>query len=70
VLHGLVDDVADWSYSNYLEWIGEREGTLIDRCFVQAHFPQPGSYRRFVADYLADRRLPEGLAAHLREWEA
>jgi putative transposase len=69
VLHGLADDVADWPYSNCLEWIGEREGSLVDRDLVRAHFPQPGSYKRFVAEYLAHRRLPEKLAAHLREWE-
>ena len=70
VLHGLVDDLADWPYSNYLEWIGEREGTLVDHDFVRTHLPQPQSYHAFVADYLADRRLPDELAAHLRDWEA
>ena len=69
VIHGLVEDVADWPYSNYLEWIGEREGTLLDREFVRAHFPTPDSYREFVADYLAQRRLPEELEAYLRIWE-
>jgi hypothetical protein len=70
VLHGLVDDVADWPYSNYLEWIGEREGTLVDGDFVQAHFRQPQSYKAFITEYLAHRRLPHELAAHLRGWEA
>jgi len=37
VIHDLVDGVADWPYSNYLEWTGEREGTLVDRDFVRAH---------------------------------
>jgi len=65
-----VDGVADWPYSNYLEWIGEREGSLVDRDFVQVHFPQPQSYKAFVAEYLAHRRLPDALTAHLRDWEA
>ena len=69
VIHGLVDDVADWPYSNYLEWIGERAGTLVDRDFVRAHFPTPDSYRAFVAEYLTQRRLPEELEAYLRAWE-
>jgi len=70
VLRGLADDVADWPYSNYPEWIGEREGTLVDGDSVQAHFPEPQIYETFVAEYLATRRLPEELAAHLRGWEA
>jgi hypothetical protein len=69
VIHGLVGDVADWPYSNYLEWIGEREVTLVDRDFVRAHFPTPNAYRESVAGYLKDRSLPEALAVYLRAWE-
>ena len=69
VIHGLVADVADWPYSNYLEWIGEREGTLVDRDFVRTHFPTANSYREFVSAYLADRRLPKELETYLRAWE-
>jgi len=65
VLHGLVDHIADWPYSNYPEWIGERDGTLLDRHFVRAHFPTPRHYQEFVAEYLASRRLPEAVTAHL-----
>lgn len=67
VIHGIVDDIADWPYANYLEWVGERPGTLIDRDFVEAHFPSAGAYRAFVADYIATRRLPAGLD-YLMEW--
>jgi hypothetical protein len=69
VIHGLVDDVADWPYSNYLEWIGEREGTLVDRDFVRAYYPRANDYREFVAQYIAERRLPDELAALLQGWE-
>ena len=65
----LVSDVGDWPYSNYLEWIGEREGTLMDREFVRAHFPSPERYKEFVSDYLAHRRLPEELESYLDDWE-
>ena len=37
VKDGLVADPADWPYSNYREWVGERDGTLVDRAFVRAH---------------------------------
>jgi putative transposase len=69
VIHGLVDQVGDWPYSNYLEWTGERDGTLVDREFVHAHFPVKGQYRAFVAEWLSDRRLPDTLATYLRAWE-
>ena len=31
VKDGLVTDPADWVYSNYLEWLGQRDGMLVDR---------------------------------------
>jgi hypothetical protein len=69
IVHGLVDEIADWPYSSYLEWVGEREGTLVDREFVRAYFPAGGQYQAFVAEWLADRRLPQTLAGYLRAWE-
>lgn len=64
--HGLVDDLEDWSYSNYLEWVGLRNGKLVDRAFVVDFFPELGQYRAFVMDYLVDRNvLPEGLDRYL-----
>ncbi len=41
VKHGQVADLMEWPYSNYLEWIGERNGTLVDRDFVREHFASP-----------------------------
>jgi len=68
VKDGLVDDVADWPYSNHLEWVGERSGTLVDRAFVEAHFGTPERYRAFVQDYLRERKLSDALA-YLKEFE-
>ena len=65
VKHGLVDHPADWPYSNYLEWIGERNGTLFDQSFVETHFPQTEEYRKFVLNYLRTRDLPEDLRRYL-----
>ena len=69
VKHGLVPDLAEWPYSNYLEWIGERNGTLVDHDFVRAHFPSASDYRDFVRDYLIERKLPSGLESYLDAWE-
>ena len=62
-------DIAEWPYSNYPEWIGERNGSLVDRGFMRAHFQTSDSYREFVLAYLMDRRLPKELEAYLRAWE-
>lgn len=69
VKHGLVVDLAEWSYSNYLEWISERNGTLVDHDFVREHFASPQNYRDFVLDYLIERKLPKDLEAYLSVWE-
>jgi len=66
----LVDGLEDWPYSNYLEWVGARPGTLVDREFVQTHFPTPAVYKAFVLDYLRTRDLPEEIRGYLEEWEA
>ena len=55
VKHSIVDDLRDWPYSNYLEWIEERPGTLVDRAFVQAYYPTADAYREDVQAYLQSR---------------
>ena len=69
VKHGLVTDLAEWPYSNYLEWIGERNGALVDRDFVRKYFASPQSYQEFVLDYLIERKLPKELETYLSVWE-
>jgi hypothetical protein len=51
-------DPADWPYSNYLDWIGERDGALLDRRFVREQFTDGADYKAFVRDYLRSRTLP------------
>jgi putative transposase len=66
VLHGLSDDPAMWEYSNYLEWVGQRPGALVDRTFVSEYFDSPSAYERFVTEYLRERKLPQPLAEYLQ----
>jgi putative transposase len=47
---GLVVRPVDWAYSNYREWIGVRDGVLIDKVFVREHFSSPDEYVKFVYD--------------------
>ncbi len=69
VKHGLVADSADWPYSNYLDWIGERRGTLVDHDFIQNQFGGAGEYRRFVQEYLQSRLLPDEVWKSIEELE-
>jgi REP element-mobilizing transposase RayT len=61
VLHGIVPYVIGWPYSNYLEWTGERTGTLVDHSFVKAYYPDPADYAATVADYLAEHAVASDL---------
>jgi REP element-mobilizing transposase RayT len=66
VKHGFVEQVALWPYSNYPEWVGAREGSLVDRPFVEGLFATGAAYAAFVQDYvegLSD--LPRGTRAYL-----
>jgi REP element-mobilizing transposase RayT len=65
VKDGLVADLADWPYSNYLEWIGQRNGSLYDPEFVQMNFSSPDEYRAFVFADLHGRDLPEEITRYL-----
>jgi REP element-mobilizing transposase RayT len=62
---GLVADISQWQYSNYLEWIGERDGKLVDKAFVQDNFDTPDEYRKFVLEYLRTRQLPDDVQRYL-----
>jgi REP element-mobilizing transposase RayT len=69
VKDGIVADPADWPYSNYLEWIGERDGTLLDREFIKTQFEDAGEYRKFLFEYLKSRQLPDDVRKFLEDIE-
>ncbi len=60
---------GDWPYSNYLEWIGEREGTLVDRGFIENQFSNAEEYRKFLFQYLDSRRLPDEVQGYINDME-
>ena len=66
---GLVALPEDWEYSNYLEWIGSRAGTLVNLEFIQEHFGIPADYKSLVVDYLRTLGLPEDVHKYLQELE-
>ena len=47
---GLVAKPEDWLYSNYRDWIGLRDGLLVDKVFVQDQFSSKEEYVKFVND--------------------
>ncbi len=62
---GLVSQPQEWPYSNYLEWVGQRAGTLKDEAFIHSLFPTPEMYRRFVADYQDEVRAREHIQKYV-----
>ena len=70
VRHAIASDLELWPYSNYLEWIGKRNGTLIDRSFVQANFGSAANYEKYVQSLLTGQvRLPQALQSYLDQLE-
>ena len=53
--------LEDWPYSNYMEWVGLRNGTLVDHNFIRDMFESREQYIHFVQDYLLTRQLPDVL---------
>lgn len=48
---GLVADAKDWPYSNYLEWIGKRNGKLFNPEFRNEYFNSPQEYRSSIEEH-------------------
>jgi putative transposase len=69
VKDGLVPLPEDWIYSNYLEWLGQRDGTLIDREFIQEHFGSPAEYQELIMQYVKTRYLPEDVKKYIQAFE-
>jgi len=65
VKDGLVHKLEEWPFSNYLDWIGERQGTLLDSDFNERLFYSTAEYQEFVQDFLMMRGLPAELDEYL-----
>jgi putative transposase len=62
---GIVIAPEQWHYSNYLEFIGKRDGTLVDREFVKENFGSPEEYQKFVMDYVPPEKTQKELRHYL-----
>lgn len=55
-----------WPYSNYLDWMGLRNGELVDRMFIQTFFPDLEQYKSMLFNYLAGKLyLPPAIINYL-----
>ena len=59
VKDGLAAAPEMWDYSNYLEWLGLRNGTLVNREFIRENFGTGEEYKKFVVEYIQNRRVDE-----------
>ncbi|MBN1480284.1 transposase [candidate division KSB1 bacterium] len=65
----LVDNLLEWCYSNYLEYIHERAGGIFDENFLKKHFPTDKDYIKFVMDEEAVKKQNEKYADLLIDYE-
>ena len=69
VKDGLVELPEDWEFSNYVEWMNLREGTLVNRDFIIDNFGTPEAYKTLVMEYIQTRYLPEDVKEYLQKLE-
>lgn len=69
VRHGIAADLMLWPYSNYLEWIEQRNGAPVDQSFIRAHFGAAEQYRQFVLEELTVQQLPAKPSPYLQAFE-
>ncbi len=64
---GLVEKIEDWEFSNYPEWVGKRNGTLVDLKFRDRHFKDANNYESYVKDHISIKQAIKGLTKYLLE---
>jgi hypothetical protein len=57
VIGNIVENLEDWPYSNYLEWMDLRQGTMVDKEFITQQFNNPEIYYNFINAYLQNPAL-------------
>jgi putative transposase len=62
---GIVKQPEQWPYSNYLEFLGQRKGTLIDDEFIKVNFGSPEAYQSFVINYVPPEKTQRELRHYL-----
>jgi putative transposase len=63
----LVDSPDQWEFSNYLEWIDERQCMLKNAESISTYFANPQDYKRFVIEYKTEEWLKKKLQHYILE---
>ncbi len=56
VKDGIVHQLDAWPFSNYLDWVGKRQGKLVDQRFVQEYFGSATHYDVSLNAFIQQRR--------------
>lgn len=70
VKDGLVSVPEHWEFSNDQEWMGLRDGTLVNRAFIAENFGSPAEYQGMISRYIKTRSTSDDFREHGREFEA
>lgn len=68
VKDGIIRQLDAWPFSNYLEWIGKRDGKLVDHDFVHTYFGGATQYATAMEEFIRTRRYLDKDFNHL-EWD-
>ncbi|MFQ5865353.1 MAG: transposase [bacterium] len=63
----LVRTPEEWPFSNYNDWVGKRNGKLIDANLIASYFKSPKEYERFVLESKIDEVNQRKLQTYLLE---
>lgn len=69
VKDGLTTDPADWPYSNYSNWLGQGDNSLVDHDFIREQFGSADHYKDFLYQYLKSYAMPKDVLEFLRDLE-
>ena len=58
-----------WDFSNYLEWLSLRNGTLVNHEFIRENFGTGEEYKKFVAEYIQNRQVDEEFRTYVEGLE-
>ena len=59
VKDGLVALPEDWEFTNYLEWMGLRDGKLVNREFIMENFGTLEECRELMMEHVQTRYMPD-----------
>lgn len=62
---GLVKNIEDWKFSNYLEWINKRNGLLFDAKFRDKYFPNGRGYESYVLNHFSNKEFEKMIKKYL-----